>query len=125
MKEKLGVIMKDLRKEIFEEKALWKNTKKDLGNKQLIDKYNIIWSEEKEKQFILYRRKRKMKVEWIRHKFGRSDYIPDEYKNVCVADQPITDDFKSEPECYGGVDITASERKMLSTNPKYTVLSLY
>ena len=42
---------------------------------------------------------------------------------VIVEDQKIPESFSSEPRCYGNVEISAEERKVLSLPPKFAVFN--
>ena len=66
MKEKQQDAMKELRKQIHEEKTIWKTTKQILKPNQILRPFNEIWSKEKDKQFRKFREKRKQKVKHLK-----------------------------------------------------------
>ena len=40
-----------------------------------------------------------------------------------MKDQQIPDDFTTEPQCYGGVELSSDEKSALSVPPKFAIYS--
>ena len=121
MKEKVNDARKCVRREKYEEHEMWKEKRKILNENDVVWQYNDLWAEEKNRQFKMLRNKRKKKVSWLKKTLSKRKDAPAEYKNVIISDQVVTDEFRIEPVCYGGVEINENEKKILSTHPKYSV----
>ena len=86
-----------------------------------VEEYNKAWIEEKDRLFKEFRGKRKDKVRWIKNKYYKKAEVPQMYEGVVVGEQELDEKFKTEPECYGKVEISHDEREILRVHPKYTI----
>ena len=101
---------------------MWRDMKKMLSARDKINKYNDIWCEEKSKLYKQLRDKRKQKINWIKNKYYAVDKIPEVYQNVYVGDQQqLAEQFKTQPQCYGGTTLSENESELLKMHPKYSI----
>ena len=122
MKGKLLDAIKDLRKEVHEEKNMWKEIRNILRSSHVLYGFNEVWENEKSFHFAQYRQKRKEKVSWLKIKFCmREKVIPDKYKGVNISDGILDEAFETKLECYGNVETSEDERNILKTHPSFTV----
>ena len=85
--------------------------------------FNNVWKKEKRRHWLFLRDKRKRRVNFLSEKFGSkgaSDCVT-EVEGITVADQPTPSTFSSSPRCYGGVQLTSDEEKVLCLPPKFAI----
>ena len=89
----------------------------------MVRDFNSVWEKEKRRHWLFLRRKRKRKVKFLLEKFGSEDVIDcvTEVEGITVADQPVPSTFSSDARCYGGVELSDDEEKVLCLPPKFAV----
>ena len=121
MKAKIRDAWECVRRERYEEQAMWRTLRTQLRTEGKVQAFNQAWADERARHFQNFREKRRQKIDWIKMKYYRREEAPNEYKGVTVRDQEIGDRFETEPVCYGGVMISEAEKQILKVHPKFTV----
>ena len=84
---------------------------------------NSVWEKEERRQWLFLRKKRKRRVKFLLEKFAVENVIDcvTEVEGITAADQSLPSTFSSNPRCYGGVQLTKDEEKVLCLPPKFAV----
>ena len=119
--------LRDARRSMDEAKRentrVWREAKRVLSYHRVRDEYLAIWRREKEQYRLHLRELLRSKVSVLVQRYSRNNDVSDSVRDIIVGDQQISDDFSTEPRCYGGVELTEDERATLSLPPKYAVYS--
>ena len=113
---------KRLKEEQYNNSKVWRESKKLLGDFNMIESYEIEWSKEGERYKQCLAKKRKKKIEFLMNKCGKKREIPDTIDGIIIKDQVITEDFSSEPRVYGYMTINVNECSILILPPNYAVM---
>ena len=111
----------ELRNEKRNQTKVWRECEPIIRRANILDEYNQIWITEKGRLKEVYKRKLEKKVKHLVEKYGRKRVIPDEVEGIIIKDQPIVEEFESNPRCYGNVEISEEERQVLKLPPKFSL----
>ena len=101
---------------------IWREEISKLRRHNVNGQFERILESERKLYKTYLRKKRRKKVKFLRNKYRRERRIvPDEVDGIIIKDQPIPDDFTTEPRVYGGVNITEPEKELLSLPPKFAM----
>ena len=112
-----------VRKERYNNTKVWIESKQVLHEEGVVRAFNNIWKKEKRKHWLYLRKKKTRRVNFLSEKFGLRNTCDcvTEVEGIVVADQPLPSTFSSNPRCYGGVQLTSEEEKVLCLPPKFAV----
>ena len=119
---KMADANKRLKEEQYNNTKVWRESKKLLGDFNMIESYEIEWSKERERYKQCLTKKRKKKIVFLMNKYGKKREIPDTTDGIIIKYQIITEDFSSEPRVYGNITINENERSILILPPNYVVM---
>ena len=100
-----------------------RNTTTQRFGEGVVRAFNNIWRKEKRRHWLYLRKKRTRRVNFLSEKFGSRNACDcvTEVEGIVVVDQPLPSTFSSNPRCYGGVQLTGDEEKVLGLPPKFAV----
>ena len=106
-----------------ENTRVWREAKRHLRIHNVCDGYIAIWRRDKEIYQRQLREKLQSKVSTLVQRFSSRKAVPDTVRDIIVQDQQIPEGFSNEPRCYGGVELSADERAVLTLPPKFAAFS--
>lgn len=85
--------------------------------------FNRVWNKEKRWHWKILKEKRKRKGNFLLRKYGCREVMDcvTEVEGITVGDQTIPCTFSSNPQYYGGVELSGEENKTLCLPPKFAV----
>ena len=105
-----------------ENTKVWREAKRILTAHNICNDYLIVWNQEREAYRVHLRQLLNSKLMTLTRRYSKKEETPDTIRGITVKDQKVPDTFSTEPQCYGGVDLSAEERSALSLPPKFYCL---
>ena len=125
MKWKLADAQKHLNKEKRDNTRIWREEKRTLSEEGIEQDFIRIWEEEKEKQIYCLIQKKNKKVSFLKEKYRNMNSCDDEdiIEGIVIKDQQLTEEYESNPRCYGGIELSEEEKDALSLNPRFVIFN--
>ena len=104
---------KNIRTEKYQNTKLWRQSKPIIEEENILHEYNMIWKEEKQRQYEYFKRAVKEKICFYRRKYKKAVEIPDDIDDIIICEQNIPREYTKTPKCYGNSQICESDKNVL------------
>ena len=112
MNSKIVSAQKVMQKQVYDNRVLWRETKKKIPF-HIKGLYKEIWKKYINEYQKILEKKYTAKKEWLCSKWKKAKCVPDVLRGITLSDQVLPDEFSSAPKLYGGVQLENSEMKSL------------
>ena len=111
-----------LRSAQYEKVMAWRREKKLLEESGTLNEFNELWRREITKYGNELNERLARKLQFLRNKYQKCrKVIPDEINGIILSDQPLGDEYNSDPRQYGGITLEQDEKATLSLPPKFAI----